>query len=134
MMMTWQRAFLDFLVGFLGCHRPRCCISGMQYLPRSLRLPMRSGLSLHVISTSSSLCTVTPSLEKMEIFPSSDILSTLIKEVGKSWNVSASAACLEGCGNGNLVTNLALLVLTFATPSFSVDCQRIGSCARFAIP
>ena len=56
------------------------------------------------MSTSYSLYTVTPSLVKMDRLPSSDVLPTLISEVGNYLNVSASADFLDSCGNGSVVT------------------------------
>ena len=59
-------------------------------LARLSRLLIRIGAPLHVISTYSSLCTVTPFFVKMEILPSSDVLLTLKSEDGKLSKVSAS--------------------------------------------
>ncbi len=53
---------------------------------------MRIGSPLHVMRTSSSLNTLAPSFVMTETMPSSDILPMLIRDVGKSWNVSA---CLD---------------------------------------
>ncbi len=50
---------------------------------------MRIGSPLHVMRTSFSLNTLTPSFMKTETVSSSDVLPTLIRDVGKSWNVSA---------------------------------------------
>ncbi len=47
---------------------------------------------LHVIRTSSSLKTMMPSFVNTETVSSSAVLPTLIRDVGKSWNVSA---CLD---------------------------------------
>ena len=47
------------------------------------------GLPLHVMSTSSSLNTFMPSLVETETLPLLAVLPKLIKDVGKSWNVSA---------------------------------------------
>ena len=66
-------------------------------------------LSLQFMRTYSSLYTDTPSLVKMDVLPSSNIFPTLIRDVGKSSNVSASAAFFDSCGKGNLVTYLLLL-------------------------
>ncbi len=52
-------------------------------------IPMRTGLPLHVMSTSSSLNTLTPSFVKTETVPLLAVLPMLIKDEGKSWNVSA---------------------------------------------
>ncbi len=53
---------------------------------------MKMGSPLHVMRTSSSLNILTSSFMKTETMPSSDVLPMLIRDVGKSWNVSA---CLE---------------------------------------
>ncbi len=45
---------------------------------------MSSGAPLHLMSTSVSLCTVTPIFENMEMVLSSEVFPTLISEVG-SW-------------------------------------------------
>ncbi len=54
------------------------------------------GLPLHVMRMSCSLCTVTPSLVKIDIMPSSAVLPTLISESGNSVNVSACLAEVAG--------------------------------------
>ena len=105
----------------LGCHCPRCWVSGIRYRPCSSRLPIRIGSPLHVISTSSSLCTVTPSLVKIDIVPSSDVCPTLINDVGNCSNVSACLALADSCGNGNAVTFFALTTSPFATCTFLLD-------------
>ena len=56
---------------------------------------MRMDFLWHVINTSSSLYTVTPSIVNMDILPSSVVLTTVIKDVGDSLNVSDSVALLE---------------------------------------
>ena len=108
----------------------RCALIGFARLPLALLLherdsisavlisntPTRIGSPLQVISTSVSLCTVTPSLVKIEIVPSSAVLPTLIKDVGKSLKESACAALLDSRWIGSLVTYAALLVLPLATP------------------
>ncbi len=53
---------------------------------------MRMGLPLHVMRTPSSLNTFTPSFVKTDTVPLLAVLPTLIKELGKSGNVSA---CLD---------------------------------------
>jgi len=106
-------------------HCPRCCINGIRYLPWLSLTPMRMGSPLHVMSTSSSLNTLTPSFVNTDTVPSSAILPTLIREVGKSWNVSARIAWAENCQNGRWVTYVALLVPPLATPTFCVDCCRM---------
>jgi len=76
---------------------------------------------LHVMSTSCSLCTVTPSFVKIDIVPSSDILPTLISELGKSSNESVLAARSDSCLNGRRLTCLAVVVPLLATPTCFVD-------------
>jgi hypothetical protein len=105
---------------------PVCCINGIWYRPWLSLTPMRMGLPLNVMSTSSSLNTLTPSFVKTETVSSLAILPMLIKEVGKSWNVSACIARAESSRNGNWVTYLALLVPPLATPTFCVDGCRMG--------
>ena len=90
---------------------------------------MRMGLPLHLISTSSSLRTVTPSLVKIEIVPSSAVLPTLMSDEGKSANESACVAFLERSGMGRRVTNFALLEPPFATPTLLFECFRMGRLA-----
>lgn len=100
---------IRFFVG-RGYHLPLCCINGMQYLPCSSRTPIKIGVPLHVMSTSSSLCTVTPSFVKMDIVQSSAVFPTLISELGKSPNVSASVALADKLlKKGSLVTCCAWL-------------------------
>jgi hypothetical protein len=53
---------------------------------------MRIGSPLHVIRMSSSLKMLTPSIVKTETVLSSAVVPMLIRDVGKSWNVSA---CLD---------------------------------------
>ncbi len=53
---------------------------------------MRMGLPLHV---SSSLNTLMPSFMKTETVLSSNVLPMLIRDVGKSWNVSACLDCAD---------------------------------------
>ena len=79
-----------------------------------------------MISTSSSLYAVTPSLVKMETLPLSAVLTTLIINVGNSSNVSDSAALLESCGNGSVVTYLPVQAPPLATPTFLADTCNIG--------
>ena len=55
------------------------------------------GSLLHVMSTSCSLCTVLPSLVKMEMVSLSDISPTLISKLGKLSNESALAARSDSC-------------------------------------
>ncbi len=58
--------------------------------------------------------------------PSSDVLPTLIKDVGKSLNVSACLDCADSFQKGSWVTYLALLVPPFATPTCRVEGLKIG--------
>ena len=83
------------------------------------------GSSLHVMSTSCSLCTVTPSLVKIDIVPSSDVLLTLISKLGKSLNESALAARSDSCLNGRRLACLAVLMPPLATPTHFVDGRKI---------
>jgi hypothetical protein len=87
---------------------------------------MRIGSPLHVMRTSSSLNTLTPSFVKTETVPSSDVLPMLIRDVGKSWNVSACLDCADSFQKGSWVTYLALLVPPFATLTRRVEGLRIG--------
>jgi hypothetical protein len=57
-----------------------------------------------------------PSFVKTETVFLSDILPTLIKEVGKSWNVTACLNNADSLQRGFWVTYLALLVPPLATP------------------
>ena len=113
-------------VGLRGCHCPWSWVNGIRYLPRSSFLPTRMVFLWHVMSKSSSLYSVTPSLVKMDKLPSSAVFSTLISDVGNYSNVSASAAFLESCGNGSEVTYLALQAPSLATPTFLYDIINIG--------
>ena len=122
------RAFLD---GVLGCHCPLFWINGMRYRPCSSRTPMSSGAPLHLMSTSVSLCTVTPVLVKIEMVPSSDVFPTLINDVGKLVNVSAVVARFDSCGKGSRVTFFALHVSPFATLTFLFDERKMGMHASF---
>ena len=90
----------------------------MRYRPRSSSMSTRIGFIWHVISTFYSLYNVTPSLVKLDKLPLSSVLPTLINDAGNSSNVSASAALLESCGNGSVVTYLPLQAPPLATPTF----------------
>ena len=103
----------------------------MRYRPCSSRTPMSSGAPLHLISTSVSLCTVTPVLVNMEMVPSSEVFPTLINDVGKLVNVSAVVARFDNCGKGSRVTFFALHVPPFATSTFLLDGRRMGILASF---
>ncbi len=56
---------------------------------------MRIGSPLHVMRTSSSLNKLTLSFVKTKTVLSSDVLPMLIRDVGKSWNVSACLDCAD---------------------------------------
>jgi hypothetical protein len=87
---------------------------------------MRMGLPLHVMRTSSSLNTLMPSFVKTETVPSLDVLPMLMREVRKSWNVSACLDCSDSLKKGSWVTYFVLLVPPLATPTHHVDGHRIG--------
>ncbi len=61
------------------------------------------GLPLHVMSTSSSLNTVMLVLVKTDMVPSSEVLPTLINNVGKFSKVSACLARADSLWNGSRV-------------------------------
>jgi len=86
---------------------------------------MRIGSPLHVVRMSSSLNTLTPSFVKRETVPSYVVLPTLIRDVGKSWNVSACLDRVDSFQKGSWVTYLALLVPPFATLTHPVEGLRI---------
>ena len=81
------------------------------------------------MSTSCSLCTVTPLFVKMDIVPTSAVLPMLINDCGNSVNVSAVRADGDIVWNGSCVVNFSLHVLPLATFTFLLDLRRIGSCA-----
>ena len=87
---------------------------------------MNSGLFLHVISTSFSSCTVTPSLVKIDIVPSLDVFPARMRDVGNSLNVSACLAFDDNNGKGKLVTCWHLLFSPLATMTRLVDGRNIG--------
>ena len=89
-------------------------------------MPINIGSPLHVMSTSCSLCTVTPSFVNIDIVPLSDVLPTLISELGKSSNESALAARSDSCLNGRRLTCRAVLVPPLATPTRFVDGRMVG--------
>ena len=124
------------LLGARGCQLPCCCINGMQYCPLSSLTPISIGVPLHVMRKSFSLCTVTPSLVKIDRLLLLQVLPRLISNVRKSWNVSACAASFDSCSNGTLVTCYLLRVSPLATPTCFVDCRSIGSfafCLSFSL-
>ncbi len=94
---------------------------------------MRSGAPLHLMSTSVSLCTVTPVLVKIEMVPSLDVFPTLINDVGKLVNKSAVVARFDSCGKGSCVTFFALHVSPFATLKFLFDERKMGMHASFLL-
>ncbi len=124
------QAFLD---GVLGCHCPLFWTSGMRYHPCSSRTPMSSGAPLHLMSTSVSLCTVTPVLVKIDMVPSSDVFPTLINDVGKLVNVSAVVARFDNFGKESCVTFFDLHFPPFATSTFLLDEHRMGIHASFLL-
>jgi hypothetical protein len=89
-------------------------------------MPMRMGLPLHVMRTSSSLNTLMPSYMKTETVPLFNVLPMLIRDAGKSWNVSACLNHADSVQKGGWVTYVALLALSLATPLCCVDGPRIG--------
>ncbi len=105
----------------------------MRYRPCSSRTPMSIGAPLHLMSTSASLCTVTPVFVKIDMVPSSDVFLTLIKDVGKLVNVSAVVARFDNCGKGSRVTFFALHVSPFATETFLFDERKMGMHASFLL-
>ena len=78
-----------------GRHCPRRWTRGMWHHLLSYCTPTRLRAHLHVISTSSSLCTVTPSLVKMDMFPLSLTFPTLIGKVGNLSKESALATSFD---------------------------------------
>ncbi len=126
MLLACHSAFRAFLDGCYGCQWLCCCISGIWYCPWLSRMPMRIGSPLHVIRTSSSLKTLMPSFMNTKTVPSSDILPMLIRDVGKSWNVSACLDHADSFQKGSWVTYLALHVPPFATLTCHVEGLRIG--------
>ena len=87
-----------------------------------------------MMSTSSSLCTVTPSLVNTDMVPSLDVFPTLISDDVKSLNVSASFAFADSFWKGNRVTCVALLLPPLATPTFFVDAQGWGDLLCVGLP
>ena len=67
---------------------------------------------------------------EIDTVPASDILPTLISDVGKSSNESAWRALLEMFLNGSWVTCLAWLEPPFATPTRLVELRSMGSPAE----
>ena len=92
---------------------------------------MISGLFLHVISTSFLLCTVTPSLVKIDIVPLPAVFPTLIRDVGNLLNVSACLAFDDNGRKGTLVPCFPLLFSPLATMTCLVDGRNIGRPAAF---
>ena len=99
----------------------------MRYRSSASLLTINTGLPLQVMGTSSSLCTVTPSLVKIDMFQSFVGLPTLNNNDEKSVNVSVSTASLDNCGKGSEVTNLPLLVPPLVTLTcVSLICTKLG--------
>jgi len=69
----------------------------------------------------------------MDMLPLSAVFLMLMSEVGKSLNVSASAAFVESCWKGSAVTYWPLHVLPFATPTFLADILSIGKPTVFLL-
>ena len=67
--------------GLRGCHCPFCWTNGILQRPLSSYTPMRIGDPLCVMSMSSSLFTVSPSLVKIEMFP----LMLVLPHSSKMW-------------------------------------------------
>jgi hypothetical protein len=126
MLLAWRSAFGACLDGHQGCQWPHCCINSIQYCPQLSRMPMRIGSPLHVMRMLSSLNMLRPLFMKTETVPSSNVLPMLIRDVGKSWNVSDCLNRTENLQKGSCVTYLVLLVLPLATPTCRVDGLRIG--------
>ena len=61
------------------------------------------------------------------MFTLSAVLPTLMSDVGNSSNVSYSAAFLENCEQGSLVTYFPVLVSPFATPTSFFNDLKIGN-------
>ena len=93
----------------------RCWTSGIRYRPLVSRTPTNIGFPLHVISTSCSLCTVTPSDVKIEMLPSSLIAPTLNSESLNFSNVSPVLAFDDSPWKGRLTLYLPSLTLPSAT-------------------
>ena len=87
---------------------------------------MNSGLFLHVMSTSFLLCTVTPSLVNIDTVSLLAVFPTLIRDVGKSLNLSACLDFDDSNGKGKLVTCFPLLFSPLATMTRLVDGRNIG--------
>ena len=103
---------------------PGSMVCGIGHVHLVCRL--RMGFVWYVINTSYSLYIVTPYLVNMDTLPSSAVLTTLIKDVGNSSNVSDSAAMLESCGKGSLATYLPLHGPPLAMHTFLTDTRYIG--------
>jgi hypothetical protein len=125
-LLACHNAFHACLDGRCGCQWPCCNINGIRYCPWLFRMPMRIGSPLHVMRLSSSLNTMKPSFVKTKTVPSSDVLPMLIRDVGKSLNVSVCLNHADSLQKGSWVTYLALLVPLFANPTRRVEGLRIG--------
>ena len=120
-LLACRSSFHACLDGYLGCQWPRCCINGIRYCPWLSWMPKRIGSPLHVMRMSSSLNTLMPSFLNTKTMPLSDVLPMLIRDVGKSWNVSACLNCADSFQKGSWVTYLALLVPPSMTPMWRVS-------------
>ena len=67
----------------------------------------------------------------MDMVPSSEILPTLMSDVGKLVKVSANVARADNWGKGSRVTLVALHVSPLATPTFLFDERKMGMQASF---
>ena len=81
------------------------------------------------MSTSYSLCTVTPLFVSIDIGLSLAVLPMLIDECGNSLNVLAALADFDNALNRSCVVNCALHVSPLATFTLLIDFGRSGSCA-----
>ena len=61
-----------------------------------------------------------------DLVPLLAVLLMLIKDVGKSWKVSACHARVDSLFNDSLVKCFAWLVAPLATPTLLVNCGRVG--------
>ena len=129
-LLAFSREFCVFLDGVLGCHCPLFWMSGMRYCPCLSCTLMSSGAPLHLMSTSVSLCTVTPVLVKMEMVTSLEVFPTFINDVGKLVAVSAFVARIDNW-KGSCVTCFSLHVSSFATLTFLFDEHKMGMHVSF---
>jgi hypothetical protein len=127
MLLTWHSAYCACLDGRCGCQWPCYCNNGIWYLPWLSWMPIRTGSPLQVMRMYySSLNMLMPSFVKTETVPPSNVLPTLIRDVGKSWNVSACLDCADSLQKGSWVTYFELLMPQLAIPTHCVGGLRIG--------